>query len=434
MQVKGGESIIEEKHDLSKLRIDRESSSGKAGSSRDQGPRGSRGRRRKVYLIAVVILVLFFTVFRGSIFSPGDPYVETIVVGAEGGGTGRSGGAGTVLTATGYVMPKIKASVSPQVTGQLDELLVDVGSEVKKGDLLGKIANEDLRAQERQIEAEILSQKALLEEARANYEDVKLEFERQDNLIREGAVSQSSYDAAETALKVASARVASAEAGLENARAMLDVVRTEIEKTLIRAPFDGIILRKEAEVGEIVGPRLGSGSTRGSTALVTMCDMSSLEVEVDVNEAYISRLREGMPASIVLDAAPRKSYPGTIRKIVPTADRLKATVEVKVAFSETDESVLPEMGAQVSFLEEKSGEGEHEPAIWTPATAIRRSEGKTIVFTVMDGRVEAVPVESGPATGGNVQILSGLQGGEVVIKDPPEGLESGRKVRTKQNE
>jgi RND family efflux transporter MFP subunit len=375
-------------------------------------------------------LVLFFIVFRGALFSPGSPLVETFTVRTGSAGTERDTGTGTVLNATGYVMPRIKASVSPRVTGQLVELLVDVGSEVEEGDLLGRIANDDLKAQKRQIEAEIASQRALLEEALANHEDLQLEFDRQENLIREGAVSQSSYDAAKTALKVASARVTSAEALLDNANAMLDVVGAEIEKTLILAPFNGIILRKEAEVGEIVGPRLGSGSSRGSTSLVTMCDMSSLEVEVDVNEAYISRLREGMAASIILDAAPRKSYPGIIRKIVPTANRQKATVQVKVAFSETDETVMPEMGAQVSFAEESTGDGMSTPVIWAPATAIRRWDGGTVVYIVENGEARVVPVESGPATGGQVQIFSGLEGGEIVIRDPPEGLEPGRKVRT----
>ena len=338
-------------------------------------------------------------------------------------------GTGPVLTASGYVMPRIKASVTPRVTGQLVELLVDVGSNVKAGDLLGRLANEDLKAREKQIEAEIGSQEAQLDEARANLEDLQLEFDRQETLVEEGAVSQSSYDAAKTALKVAGARMTSAEARLENAHATLEVIRTEIEKTYIRAPFDGTILRKEAEVGEVVGPGYGSDLSGEAFSLVTMCDMNSLEVEVDVNEAYIRRLREGMKASIVLDASPDREYRGVIRKIVPTANRQKATVQVKVRCRAVDKRVLPEMGAKVSFYEDEIAASNAERPIMIPATAIRRRGGKTVVYVVEDGKVRDVPIESGPVIGDKVQVYSGLSPGEAVIVAGPDDLVPGQKVQ-----
>jgi RND family efflux transporter MFP subunit len=301
---------------------------------------------------------------------------------------------------------------------------------VSKGDILGRLADDDIRAQEMQIEAEIASREALLREARANRDDLQLEYERQDNLIREGAVSQESYESAKTALDMATARVASADALLENVKAKLEVVRTEIDKTRIRAPFDGTILRKEAEVGEIIGPGFGGNLSGDLTALVTMCDMRTLEVEVDVNESYIGRLREGQPASIVLDAFPGEEYPGEIRRIVPTANRQKATIQIKVAFRDINERVMPEMGAQVSFRGEESGEavGSAEE-IWIPAEALRSWEGKTAIFAVADGRVKLVSVRSGPVSGGRVPVLSGLLPGERVIVGGPGDLRPGQKVR-----
>ncbi|OGF97245.1 MAG: hypothetical protein A2Z06_01495 [Candidatus Glassbacteria bacterium RBG_16_58_8] len=331
-------------------------------------------------------------------------------------------------------MPKVKAAVSPRVAGQLIELFVDVGSRVKAGDLLGRLANDDLRAQERQIEAEIASQKALLEEARGNMEDLKLDFERHENLYQAGAVSPSSYEAARTAYRAAEARVGSAEARLENARAMLEVMMAEIEKTYIRAPFDGAILRKEAEVGEIVGPVYGGEAGGDVSALVTLCDMSSLEIEVDVNEAYISRLREGMEASIVLDALPGHSYPGEVRKIVPTADRQKATVQVKVAFREIDDRVLPEMGAKVSFYGEEEGGAQLEPVVSIPASAIRVVEGKTVVLAVEGGKVSVKQITAGHVVAGMAPVFSGISPGETVIVRGPESLGEGQRVRTAADE
>ncbi len=413
---------MEGKGDLSKLRIDRGPSGGGAG-----GP-GKRWTRYAGW--AILVAAIIFMV-RWAVFSSDPPLVEIAVVTMRGGGYGSAASAFPVLTANGYVMPRVKASVGPSITGQLVELFVEEGSRVKEGDLLGRLDNRDLKARERQIEAEIESQQALLDEARANLEEVRLEFERQENLIREGAVSQSNYDTAKTALKVAEARVNSAEARLENARATLEVVRAEIEKTYVRAPFDGTILRKETEIGEVVGPIYGGDQSSVESALVTMCDMSTLEVEVDVNEAYISRLREGQEATIVLDARPRDEYPGFVRKILPTANRQKATVQVKVAFRQIDEAVLPEMGAKVSFFEDDVESSKPNTTISIASTAIRYRDGEPIVFIVEDGKTREVSVESGPVSGGEVQIYSGLAAGQRVIVSGPDNLEPGQRVRVK---
>jgi multidrug efflux pump subunit AcrA (membrane-fusion protein) len=201
----GGSSTMDGKADLSKLKIERGSSNG--GTERP-------GARWKWYAVLVILLAVVIFLVRWKVVSPDSPLVEIDVVTTTGGGYGSSSMAFPILTANGYVMPRVKASVGPRIAGQLVELFVEEGSRVKKGDLLGRLDNRDLKARERQIEAEIESQKALLDEARANREEIRLEFERQENLIREGAVSQSNYDKAKTSLKVADARVSSAEARL----------------------------------------------------------------------------------------------------------------------------------------------------------------------------------------------------------------------------
>jgi RND family efflux transporter MFP subunit len=380
-------------------------------------------------IVAAVAIVLLVTFYAAATFFAPLPRVETIIARAESAGDGAGVRGGTVLTATGYVMPRIKAAVSPRVTGQLEELFVEVGSRVTAGQVLGRLANDDLRARERQLQAEIASRRALLREARANRDELRRDFERQESLVREGAVSRQSYESAKSAIDAAEARVSSAEADLENAIASLEVLRTDIDKTYIRAPFDGTILRKEAEVGEIIGPGFGGNLSGDLTALVTLCDMKSLEVEVDVNESYIARLHEGQPAEIVLDAFPGDTWPGEVRRIVPTANRQKATVQVKIAFREIDDRVMPEMGARVSFLDEGGGQAPGAAQeIWIPVEALRSWEGETSIFAVSEGRVRVVPVRSGPVSGGRVPIFSGLLPGERVIVGGPDDLEPGQRV------
>jgi len=416
---KGGGVDISKDADLSRLKIDRELTPG------GRRPKASRAHWKE-FVLSIILLIVIVVLYHLFSSPPNEPLVRTIVVSQASEGNARGA---PILTATGYVIPRLKASVSPRVTGQLVKLYVDVGSKVKEGEILGTLANDDLKAKERRTEAEVESQEALLEEAEANRENLLLEYKRQEHLLKEGAVSQSSFDSARTSLKAAEARVTSARARLRDAKAGLEVILAEIEKTRIRAPFDGTILRKEAEVGEIVGPGYGGENGGGAFAVVTMCDMGSLEVEVDVNETYISRLREGMNAEIMLDAFPDRPYDGVVRKIVPTANRQKATVQVKVAFKDVDDRVLPEMGAKVSFYEEGAKVGDNLEGMMVPASAIHELDGRQVLFAVQGGEVRAVRVEVGPVSGGQVFVKSGLKPGERVIVGGPEGIKPGQRVR-----
>jgi RND family efflux transporter MFP subunit len=224
-------------------------------------------------------------------------------------------------------------------------------------------------------------------------------------------------------VNAAAARVDVAEAGLRFARATFD-------NTLIRAPFTGTVLRKEAEVGEVVAPSVGGGLTRG--AVVTMADLTTLEVEVDVNEAYIARVRSGQGARIILDAYPDTSFRGQVRQVVPTADRQRATVQVKVVITDRDPRILPEMGARVDFLEPETPRAATDaaapPRIRVPAAAVRDVGGRALVWLVRDGRLESRTVDAGPVSGGFREIRSGLAGGELLLTGGVETPQPGMRV------
>jgi RND family efflux transporter MFP subunit len=227
-------------------------------------------------------------------------------------------------------------------------------------------------------------------------------------------------------VRAATARVEAAQAGLKFAEASL-------ENTVVRAPFTGTVLRKEAEVGEVVAPSVGGGLTRG--AVVTMADLSTLEVEVDVNEAYIARIGGRQPARITLDAYPDTGFRGAVRQVVPTADRQRATVQVKVSILDHDPRILPEMGARVDFLADPAvatdTTGASAPArIRLPVAAVREEGGEAVVWLVRDGRLESRPVQAGPASGGFREIRSGLAGGEMVLVAGVETPRAGMRVRT----
>jgi RND family efflux transporter MFP subunit len=231
----------------------------------------------------------------------------------------------------------------------------------------------------------------------------------------------------ESQVAASEARIGMQRAQVASAGASIAYARANLENTFIRAPFDGTVLRKDAEVGEVVAPvATGGGLTRG--AVVTMADLKTLEVEVDVNEAYIAQITDAQPTRIVLDAYPAVSFNGEVRQIVPTADRQRATVQVKVSITDRDPRILPEMGARVEFLSPDTAAVDAPPRIFLPAEAVRTDGAATIVWVVRDGVANRVPIEAGPVSGGRREVRSGLSGGESVIIGPPQGLVDGGKV------
>ena len=414
--------------DLSGLRIDRE-------TPRDDGGPG----RRRLFLVGGAVALLLAIGIGAVALNPKRTEVTVARAEALGGSPGgaRAGGpASEVLNANGYVVARQRASVSTEVAGRLAALYVEEGSRVRKGQVMGVLRNEDLRAGRESAKAALASARADLEEARATAHETNLERTRMESLLSKGLVSQSQFDQTDARAKVAAARVQSAAADVENSTARLRSAEVELEKTFIRAPFAGAVIRKEAEVGEMVSPIPSSGGlTRG--AIVTMVNFATLEVEVDVNEGYVARTHDGMRAEITLDAYPNDRYAGRVRQIVPTADRQKATVLVKVTFDSLDARVLPEMGAKVTFLadqpEQASGgaAAQASSAVAIPKDAVVEREGRAVVFVVEEGRAVARGVAARPYGADRVTVTAGLVEGEQVVIRPPADLGDRSRVKVK---
>lgn len=412
--------------DLSKLRIDR-----------DPPPeiRRAFGRNLAIAGVAVVLVIaaLLFARTRSTVA------VETIVATPISSGGGSAGGpAATSVTANGYVVARVRAAVSAKIPGRIASLTVDGGSEVQRGQVIARLENADYAAAVAEARANLASARAQLTEAVTERDQSARESRRVNQIHVEHPelVSAQDAEAAQSRADQAAARAGSAQARVEAADAALRFAQATLENTYIRAPFTGTVLRKEAEVGEVVAPSVGGGLTRG--AVVTMADLASLEVEVDVNEAYIGRVRHGQPARITLDAYQDTSFRGTVRQVVPTADRQRATVQVKVSIVDHDPRILPEMGARVDFLVSDSGaaaaptSGPAAARFRLPASAVRESGGRSVVWLVREGRLQAREVEAGPVSGGYREIARGLSGGERVVTGGVESPKEGMRVKTDQ--
>jgi RND family efflux transporter MFP subunit len=387
--------------DLSSLRIERS----------DDPPPGRAGRG-PLLLAAVLALALLGVAAWWLMLRPGQALaVHAATANASGGGSASSAG----ITANGYVVARTRASVSAKILGRLSSLRVHEGSFLKANDIIATIDDADFQAQ-------VASARAAEAQVVVQITQAKRDLHRAEQLRDEKLNSVAELEDAQTKLDALSAQLASA-------KAQTQVAEAALENTRVRAPFDGTVLRKDAEVGEIVAPSsAGGGLTR--TAIVTMADLSTLEVEVDVNEAYIAQIQGGQPARITLDAYPDTSFSGRVRQVVPTADRQKATVQVKVAILDHDSRILPEMGAKVLF--ENSGHGELHVAprrVFVPAAAVVQADGGARVWVIENGRVSAKTVDLGPPREDQVEIRSGLEGGESVVLNPPAGLKAGARVR-----
>jgi RND family efflux transporter MFP subunit len=365
--------------------------------------------------------------------------VQTVVVSASAAPAGgqAGGGGATSVTANGYVVARTRASVSSKVPGRLAYLGVAEGSYVQRGQVIARLENADYEAQVAQAEANLSSNRARLVEAEADREQLDREARRLREIRARNTqlISQQEVDAGETRATTATARARSAAAQVTAAQAALRYARVNLQNTEIRAPFTGTVLRKEAEVGEVVAPSVGGGLTRG--AVVTMADLTTLEVDVDVNEAYIARIRTGQGARITLDAYPETSFVGRVRQVVPTADRQRATVQVKVTIVDRDPRILPEMGARVDFIEPEarlaSGPARPSaPRIRVPVAAVRESGGQPVVWLVRDGKLESRAVQAGPASGGFREVRSGLSGGEMLLVGGVDAPRAGMRVKTTQ--
>ncbi|NUQ81563.1 MAG: efflux RND transporter periplasmic adaptor subunit [Bacteroidetes bacterium] len=336
----------------------------------------------------------------------------------------------TLLTSSGYVVAQRKAAVASKGTGRLEELSVIEGDRVKQGQIIGRIESGDVEAAYDQASASVSISRATLSTAQVEKEEAILFQKRQAELFRTNLISKSEMELADFRLRRAEAAYLSAEASVQVSEANLKAASVAVENTRIRAPFDGVVLTKNANVGEVISPFGAAAGSRG--AVVTIADMTSLEVEAEVSESSIQSIREGMNCEIMLDAYPSVRYNGFVNKVVPTADRAKATVLTKVRFRTLDEKVLPEMRAKVNFLNEKSvGDAKASvPKLTVPITAVTDRDGEKVVFVIANGIVDRRVVSTGEASGSRIEILSGVQAGERVILRPAETLKSGDQMAT----
>ena len=398
--------------DLGKLRIDRT----QTGASDGQ-------RRALVWVLALAVVALVF-VAAVFLYLRGSGGTDVRVARAEVSG---GGGGGVGITANGYVVARTHASVSSRISGRLATLVVEEGSVVRRNQVLAQIENAEYAAALSQAEADSLRIDAQLREAEATRDQIRRDLARSKELLARNLEPRRTVEDLESQLAGAEARVGVQRAQVASGKAAIAYARANYENTFIRAPFDGTVLRKDAEVGEVVAPvATGGGLTRG--AVVTMADLKTLEVEVDVNEAYIAQIRDDQPTRIVLDAYPSASFGGKVRQIVPTADRQKATVQVKVSITDRDPRILPEMGARVEFLDSVSTATDAPTRVFVPAEAVRTEGANTVVWVVRDGRASRVTIEAGPVSGGRREVRSGLSGGETVVVGPATGLADGDKV------
>jgi len=322
--------------------------------------------------------------------------------------------SGAMLIASGYVVAQRKAAVASKGTGRLVYLAVVEGDRVKTGQVIARIEDSDIQAQAAQAQAN-------LELSRAELHDAERSLARERALLDSGFTSQASFDAAE-------ARYQRVKAGIAVAQAAVQAATVALENTVIRAPFDGTVLTKNADVGEVVAPLAGSAFSK--SAVVTIADLRSLQVEADVAESNLEAISPGQPCEIVLDAYPDVRYPAFVAKIVPTADRAKATVQVKVAFRSYDSRVLPEMSAKVHFLPRPSRVTvDTQPVLVVPGTAVAERGGRSVVFVVERSRAVEVPVVVGRQVGSSVAIREGLRPGTQVIDSVGDRLRGGAKVK-----
>jgi RND family efflux transporter MFP subunit len=408
--------------DLSKLRIDRN-----APASNPE--RKALMRNVALFVIAVVLIASAWAIVRAR----SAPVVQVVTATAGTSGGGSVAGA-TSVTANGYVVARTKASVSAKVPGRLAYLGVSEGSYVQRGQVIARLDNADYLAGVAQATANISAADASIAEARADRDQAV----RDANRLKEMRTSNPAL-VAQQDVETMNSRVAQAEARLnasiarkQVAQAALRVAQAGNDNTIIRAPFTGTVLHKDAEVGEVVAPSVGGGLTRG--AVVTMADLTTLEVEVDVNEAYIGRVHNNAPARITLDAYPDTSFRGVVRQVVPTADRQRATVQVKVSILDRDPRILPEMGAKVDFLEPVSTTGGAPAAaartqIRIPASVVRTDAGASVVWIVRNEHLERRVIVTGPVSGGFVEVRSGLSGGEQLLSGGVDSPVNGMKVK-----
>jgi len=398
--------------DLSALRI-------------DDGARGSGGGGRFWRVFAVVVGVAVILAGATAALMGRRPVVEVSAARAAG-----DGGGAALLNASGYVTPRRRATVAAKITARVVDVLIDEGMEVAEGQVLARLDDSD--AQRRLVAARTSrdATAAAIANLEVNLANAERELKRQQDLESGGIVSVEALDAARTTAESLRAQIAAAREQVRAADAQIAVAQQDVDNCTVRAPFAGVVVSKDAQVGEMVSPiSAGGGFTR--TGIATIVDMASIETEVDVNESYIARVVPGQRVEAVLDAYPDWRIPSRVRTVIPTADRQKATVKVRISFDKLDPRILPDMGVKVTFLADEKGGAQAAPRALIPPSSVRQSDGKQFVFVERDGALERRAITVGSTRGPDVEVLGGVAVGDRVVVAGPDDLRDGEKVRVR---
>lgn len=401
--------------DLDRLRI-----------SRSEGEFGPAPQRRWLLALGIgaALLVTVAALYLWGPLKPAQEVTATVISRVY------PSQAYTLLNASGYVVAQRKAAVSSKSTGRLAHLGVEEGSRVKKGQLMATLENEDLEAQRDQAAAQIKEAQAGLAGAQAELTDAKLQYNRFGTLVKQDLVARQDFDSAAARYQKAQAQVANAQAQIKASQAGLANAQAALEYSYIRSPFDGVVLTKNADVGEVVAP-FGAAAT-AKASVVTMADFDSLMVEADVAESNLDKVKQGQSCEIALDAIPDRRFQGEVHMIVPTADRAKATVMTKVKFLTRDDRILPEMSAKVAFLSRSLEKGEAKPRLAVGKSALITRNAKSAAFLLQENHVKSVEVSIGEEMGELVEITAGLKEGDRVVVKPPASLKNGDRVKLKE--
>ncbi len=407
-------------HLIHQLRIDR--------SERDD----AAASHRKWWLPVIIVVVA--AAAAAAVLYTRNRVVEVSEATAVAASAGAAPAA--ILQATGYVTAEREATVSSQIAGQVSQVYFQEGEHVRRGQVLARLDDSAQRASLDQARAQLAATLAQLNQYQVQLAQDRRDFARDAALIGQHLVSEEDFETARTQAATQAAQVKTQQRQVELAQAGVKAAQVQEDYTVVEAPFTGVVIDKAAQIGEMISPIFGGG-TFEAAGIATVVDMSSLEVDVDVNEAYIHRVKPGQGATAVLDAYPDWNIPAHVIAIVPTADKSKATVKVRVAFEKLESRILPDMGVRVSFLQEPSaqsggGAASSLPAgtVWVPASAVVQRDGRAVVFVVAGGKAREEAVTPGESQG-DLRAVQGIASGAAVVQSPPERLGDGARVAVK---
>ena len=391
------------------------------------------GGRGKPIVVTLIVLLVLGAGGLGAWYWATALQAATVKVASVSVKAGGPNAPSAVLNASGYVVARRRAAASSKVTGKVLDVLIEEGHPVKEGQILAHLDDSQTRATLNLSEAQLAASRKSFAEDEAKLKEAELNLARRQALLKEQVVGKAEVDEAQSVVDSTKARIAYSQQQIAVAERQVELQKTNLADMVVRAPFSGVVISKDAQPGEMISPvSAGGGFTR--TGIGTIVDMSSLEIEVDVNETYINRVVPGQRVEATLDAYPDWRMPAHVITTIPSADRQKATVKVRIAFEGLDPKILPDMGVKVAFLRDApvAGQAPVAPSVIVPKAAVRTADGKPIVFVLNEDRVERRAIKVGLENGDQIEVVSGVRAGERVVIDGPTTLKDGDKVKVQQ--